>query len=88
MSDEINKNRDTSIKPEEVELRARINEFFTLSRGSANSRALVAMLAESGIKAGVFKVRRIMRDMHLLCKQPGPHAYKKRLLRGLTYLMY
>ena len=71
------KNRDTSIKPEEVALRAKINEFFTLSRSSAGSRTLVAMLAESGINAGVFKVRRIMRDMQLLCKQPGPHAYKK-----------
>jgi putative transposase len=70
------KKRDTSIKPEEVELRAKINEFFSLSRSSAGSRTLVAMLSESGLMAGVFKVRRIMRDMELICKQPGPHAYK------------
>ena len=70
------KNRDTSIKPEEVKLRAKINELFTLSRGSAGSRTLVAMLSECGLPAGVFRVRRIMRDMQLVCKQPGPHAYK------------
>ena len=70
------KNRDTSIKPEEVKLRSKINELFTRSRGSAGSRTLVAMLSECGLPAGVFKVRRIMRDMQLVCKQPGPHAYK------------
>ena len=70
------KNRDTSIKPEEVKLRAKINELFILSRGSAGSRTLVAMLSECGLPAGVFRVRRIMRNMQLVCKQPGPHAYK------------
>lgn len=70
------KTRDTSIKPEEVELRAKINEFFSLSRSSAGSPTLVGMLSESGLTAGVFKVRRIMREMGLVCKQPGPHAYK------------
>ncbi|WP_448549297.1 IS3 family transposase [Thalassotalea fusca] len=71
------KNRDTSIKPEDVELRAKINELFSLSRSSAGSRTLVAKLSEIGLNAGIFKVRRIMKDMQLICKQPGPHAYKK-----------
>lgn len=34
------------------------------------------MLADLEIEAGLFKVRRIMRDMHLVSKQPGPHVYK------------
>ncbi len=73
-------NRDTSIKPKEVELRAKINEFF-----SAGSRTLVAMLSESGVSAGVFKVRRIIRDMELICKQPGSHAYKSATVGVLTF---
>ncbi|TMO38127.1 IS3 family transposase [Pseudoalteromonas sp. S4389] len=70
------KQRLTSIKLEEVQLRSTINELFSLSRGAAGSRMLAVMLKEADLPVGVFKVRRIMRDMGLVCKQPGPHSYK------------
>ena len=34
------------------------------------------MLNEQGIEIGRVKVRRLMAEMGLICKQPGPHAYK------------
>lgn len=34
------------------------------------------MLADLDIDVGLFKVRRLMRDMQLVSKQPGSHAYK------------
>jgi len=70
------KQRVTSIKLEEVQLSSTINELFSLSRGAAGSRTLVAMLNDADFPIGVFKVRRIMRDLGLVCKQPGPHSYK------------
>jgi len=59
------------INKQEVALRAKVNELFKLSR------SLVMMLAEAGFNIGRFKVRRIMKDMHLISKQPGSHVYKK-----------
>ncbi len=34
------------------------------------------MLNNEGIEIGRFMVRRLMQEMQLVCKQPGPHAYK------------
>ena len=65
------------INKQEVALRAKVNELFKLSRSAAGSRSLVMMLGEAGFNIGRFKVRRIMKDMHLISKQPGSHAYKK-----------
>ena len=70
------KQRETSIKLEEVQLRSTINELFSLSRGAAGSRTLMAMLKDADLPVGVSKVRRIMRDLELVCKQPGPHSHK------------
>ena len=65
------------ISKQDVELRAKVNELFSLSRNSSGSRSIVAMLAEEGFNIGRFKVRRIMKDMQLISKQPGSHLYKK-----------
>jgi len=35
------------------------------------------MMNEDGMQIGRFKVRRLMREMNLISKQPGSHAYKK-----------
>ena len=37
---------------------------------------LVGMMREAGHKIGRYKVRRLMKEANLTCKQPGPHAYK------------
>ena len=70
------KRRRNIIDVNEIKLRAQLNACFNLSRGSAGSRTLLAMLADLDIEAGLFKIRRVMRDMHLVSKQPGPHVYK------------
>ncbi len=38
---------------------------------------MMGLLSEEGITAGRFKVRRLMSELGLICKQPGPHAYKQ-----------
>lgn len=35
------------------------------------------MMKEDGMQIGRFKVRRLMRELNLISKQPGSHAYKK-----------
>ncbi len=60
-----------------VSLRSRINELFSQSRSSAGSRSIVAMLKDEGIEVGRFKVRGLMKELGLISKQPGAHAYKK-----------
>ena len=35
------------------------------------------MMKEDGLQIGRFKVRKLMREMNLISKQPGSHAYKK-----------
>lgn len=70
------KNRRKAINPEEVECRAKLNEYFEQSHGALGSRPLVKLLNDDDIDVGIFKVRRIMKDMGLVSKQPGPHNYK------------
>ena len=65
------------IDAERLRQRAKVNELFTQSRSSAGSRTLTALMREDGFDVGRFKVRRLMRNMNLVCKQPGPHAYKQ-----------
>ncbi|MEQ0882228.1 IS3 family transposase [Pseudomonas aeruginosa] len=60
-----------------VALRSRVNELFNQSRGSAGSRSILGMLREDGVEIGRFRVRRLMRDLGLVSKQPGSHAYKQ-----------
>jgi putative transposase len=38
---------------------------------------ITSMLNEEGVVIGRFKVRRLMGELGLTCKQPGPHAYKQ-----------
>ncbi|MEL7559263.1 MULTISPECIES: IS3 family transposase [Stutzerimonas stutzeri subgroup] len=60
-----------------VALRSRVNELFSQSRGSAGSRSILGMLREDGVTIGRFRVRRLMRELGLVSKQPGSHAYKQ-----------
>jgi putative transposase len=62
---------------ERVVLRSRVNELFTQSRSAAGSRSIMLMMKEDGTQIGRFKVRKLMREMNLVSKQPGSHAYKK-----------
>lgn len=68
--------RKQRVDVERVQLKARVHEAFNKSRGSAGSRTLKGLLAKMDIHIGRFKVRRLMSELNLICKQPGPHAYK------------
>lgn len=70
------KARQNRIDTKRLTLRALVNEKFKLSRGAAGSRTIQAMLKEDDVLIGRFKVRRLMAENGLTCKQPGPHAYK------------
>jgi putative transposase len=44
---------------------------------------MVGLLSEEGIAAGRFKVRRLMSELELICKQQGPHVYKQAMVEGI-----
>ncbi len=71
------KNRKNVVDAPRLQLRAQVNEAFNRSRGSAGSRTIVGLLSDQGVVIGRFKVRSLMREAGLTCKQPGPHKYKK-----------
>lgn len=60
-----------------MQLRSKVSELFTKSRGSAGSRTILGMMRDEHVEIGRFKVRRLMSELGLICKQPGPHAYKQ-----------
>lgn len=70
------KRRQSVIDVERLQQRSQVNALFNQSRGSAGSRTIVSMLQARGTDIGRFKVRSLMRESGLICKQPGPHKYK------------
>lgn len=58
-----------------MQLKAKVHSLFNQSRGSAGSRTIVAQLRADAITIGRFKVRRLMAELGLVCKQPGKHRY-------------
>lgn len=58
-------------------LRSRVNELLTHTGSAAGSRSIMLMMKEDGTQIGRFKVRKLTREMNLISKQPGSHAYKK-----------
>tara|TARA_R100000935_G_scaffold25172_1_gene44914 strand:+ start:336 stop:1193 length:858 start_codon:yes stop_codon:yes gene_type:complete len=68
--------RRKQIDPEKLMLRSKVNQLFNESRSSAGSRTIMGSMREEGYQIGRFKVRSLMRDLGLVSKQPGRHAYK------------
>jgi putative transposase len=64
------------VNVQQLHQRSEIKRLFTESRSSAGSRTLMSMLRELGHQVGRYRVRRVMRELGLTCKQPGSHAYK------------
>ena len=60
-----------------VTLRSQVNQLFSESRGAAGSRSILGMMREDGVVIGRFQVRSLMRELGLVSKQPGSHAYKQ-----------
>jgi len=69
--------RRQQVDVERMALRAKVSQVFKISRGSAGSRTIKTKLNDQNIKIGRFKVSRLMAEIGLICKQPGPHAYKQ-----------
>lgn len=49
----------------------------------SGSRTIQGLLNDQGVGIGRFKVRRLMSELGLVCKQPGPHAYKRATVERL-----
>ncbi|WP_409280886.1 IS3 family transposase [Pseudomonas defluvii] len=62
---------------ERLRLRSRVSELFMQSRSAAGSRSILSLMLEDGEQLGRFKVRSLMRELDLVSKQPGSHAYKR-----------
>ena len=75
--------RRKTIDVERIELRSKVCQLFSKSRSAAGSRTIMAMLQADGVMIGRFKVRQLMREAGLVCKQPGPHAYKRSTVERL-----
>lgn len=69
--------REQQIDAERLEQKAKVHELFTNSRSSLGSRSIKGLMNEEGFEIGRFKVRRLMKELGLVSKQPGPHKYKK-----------
>jgi len=71
------RDRRNRVDVERMVLRSKVKAVFKTSRSSAGSRTIKTKLNEQGIEIGRFKVGRLMTEIGLICKQPGPHAYKQ-----------
>jgi len=60
-----------------VALRSQINQLLSESHGAAGSCSILGMMREDGVVFGRFQVRSLMRELGLVSKQPGSHAYKQ-----------
>ena len=77
------RSRKHSVNPERERLCSLVNQNFRESRSAAGSRTIRGMLAAQGIKVGRYLVRSLMRELGLICKQPGPHKYKQATVERL-----
>ncbi len=70
-------NNSTTISAERLELIAEIKRWFGVSLGSAGSRSLVHLLAQSGIQVSRWLVRKLMKQEGLVSRQRPTHRYAK-----------
>ncbi len=61
----------------EFQVKSKITELFHLSGESAGSRTLRIQLENTGYLLGLYKIRRMMKELDLKSCQPGSHTYKK-----------
>ncbi|EME5140986.1 IS3 family transposase [Pseudomonas aeruginosa] len=76
----VHRLRRRRVDARRVALCSQVNQLFSQSRGSAGSRSILGMLREEGVTIGRFRVRRLMRELGLVSKQPGSHAYKQAMV--------
>ncbi|PTY38238.1 hypothetical protein BGP77_17510 [Saccharospirillum sp. MSK14-1] len=71
------RHRRNHVDVERLTLKALVNCLFTKSRRSAGHRTIKGLLSNGVIVIGRFKVIRLISELGLISKQPGPHAYKQ-----------
>ncbi|WP_416392241.1 IS3 family transposase [Alloalcanivorax xenomutans] len=81
---EHRKRRD-HIDVHRVALKAKVSRVFNQSHSSAGSRTIQGVLNGQGLVIGRFKVRSLMRELGLICKQAGPMPTSKPPWNGQTY---
>lgn len=64
------------VNVQRIELRSRVRAVHALSRGAVGSRAISQMLRHSGVDAGRWLARRLMRECGLTSRQPVKHHYR------------
>jgi len=64
------------INSERLYQRSEVVRFFNASRASAGSRTLMHIMQREGHVIGRYKVRSLMKEADLSCRQPGKHIYK------------
>lgn len=69
--------RKGRVNTEREWLKKKVNSAFRESRSSAGTRTIKGMLADDGIDIGRFLIGRLMTELGLVSKQPGPHRYKQ-----------
>jgi putative transposase len=69
--------RKGEVNPAREQLKVQVDSAFRESRSSAGTRTIKRLLAEDGVQAGRFVIGRLMSELGLICKQPGPHKYKQ-----------
>ncbi len=73
----VHRLRRRRVDARRVALRSQVNQLFSQSRCSVGSRSILGMLREEGVTIGRFRVRRLMRELGLVSKQPDSHACKQ-----------
>ncbi len=63
------------VNVQRIELRSRVRAFHALCRGAAASRAISQMLRQSGVDAGRWLARRLIRECRQTSRQPVKHHY-------------
>ena len=66
-----------SKRVKEFQVKNKMVELFDLSGGSAGSRTIRTQLESAGHLLGLYKIRRMMKELELNSCQPGSHTYKK-----------
>src|SRR5690606_19820100 len=59
------------------QLKSKVDRVYIESRSSAGSRTIKRLLADEGTYVGRLLVSRLMTELGLICKQPGPHKYQQ-----------
>ncbi|MCL4147092.1 UNVERIFIED_CONTAM: hypothetical protein GTU68_009390, partial [Idotea baltica] len=70
-------NRDKSVSPEHIELRAKVKAAHSVSGGSAGARTISDILLNDGIKLSRYRAGKLMTELNLVSCQLPKHAYRK-----------